>query len=67
MTLTVIYYFILFYDNSFMFRSQATQPVVTDAAISDISLSVVKKEREDSFTLQNEKKVIRNCVIALFL
>lgn len=50
-----------------MFRSQATQPVVTDAAISNISLCVVKKEREDSFTLQNEKKVTRNCVIALFL
>lgn len=50
-----------------MFRSQAIQPVVTDPVVSDISLNIVKKEREDSFTLQNEKKVTRNCVIALYL
>lgn len=67
--LTIIYKNIFVYDNSFTFRcSEDVQSVFTndDSPVSDISLPVIKKERENSFnTLQNEKKV--NFVIALFL
>lgn len=49
----------IFYDNSFMLRSQDVQSVCTDdSCISEISSKASKQEQENSFNeLQNEKKV----------